>query len=158
MAEASHNDYDDGHLIVAAVRILTHREGRPPSVDETADVISLSREVTYHLVRRLQALGVVRLVETPFEARLLVADHTRLEELDRGENAPTIASDFETFRAKNEEKQKELDRLFTEGGVEKKKQERVSALEQKFKQFRATRRSWTASDESDDADSGNDSA
>lgn len=139
MSDATRSDYEDGHLLVAAVRILAHREGRPPSVEEAADAIGFSREMCYHLVRRLAALGIVRLVETPFEARLVVEDHTRLEEIPRDQAGPAIASEFETFRARHEEKQRQLDRLFGEGAAEKKKKERVTSLEEKFKQFRANR-------------------
>ncbi len=151
MADGDRIDYDDAHLLVAAVRVLAHRAGRPPTVEEMADSIGLSREVAFHLVRRLAALGAVQLVETPFEARLLVADHTRLETLPRGEAAPPIASEFDTFRERNEEKQKEFDRLFEGGSVEKKKQERVSSLEKKFKQFRDSRRAWMASGDAEDS-------
>jgi hypothetical protein len=140
MSDAPRNEYEDSHLLVAAVRLLTHREGRPPSVDEAADLVGFSREVCYHLVRRLAANGIVRLVETPFEARLIIEDHTRLEEIPRGEAGPAIASEFETFRARHEEKQRQLDKLFGEGVAEKKKKDRVTGLEEKFKQFRASRR------------------
>jgi DNA-binding Lrp family transcriptional regulator len=140
MSDAPRNDYDDGHLLVAAVRVLTHREGRPPSVEEAAKAIGMSREVGHHLVRRLAALGIVRLVETPFEARLIVEDHTRLEEIPRGEAGPAIASEFEMFKAKQDEKQRALDHLFGEGVMEKKRKDRVTSLEEQFKKFRETRR------------------
>ncbi len=140
MSDAPRNDYDDGHLLVAAVRVLTHREGRPPSVEEAATLIGLSREVGYHLVRRLAALGIVRLVETPFEARLIVEDHTRLEQVPRGPSGPPIASEFETFKAKHDEKQRALDRLFGEGVMDKKRKDRVTSLEEQFKRFRESRR------------------
>jgi hypothetical protein len=149
VAGEDRNDYDDGHLLVAAVRVLAHREGRPPTVEETADLIRLSREVAHHLVRRLAALGAVRLIETPFEARLVIADHTRLEALPRGEASPAIASELETFLARNEEKQKELDRLFDGGAVEKKKRERIGSLEEQFKKFRDSRRAWKVPDDKD---------
>ncbi len=140
MSDSPRNDYDDGHLLVAAVRVLTHREGRPPSVEEAAALIGLSREVGHHLVRRLAALGIVRLVETPFEARLIVEDHTRLEQVPRGPSGPPIASEFETFRAKHDEKQRALDRLFGEGVMDKKRKDRVTNLEEQFKKFRESRR------------------
>lgn len=136
--------YDDAHVLVAAVRVLERLEGRPATVEEAADLIRMSREVAFHLVRRLAALGAVRLVETPFEMRVLIADHPRLETLPRDEASPSIASDFQTFRTKSEEKMKALDHLFEGGALEKKKKERASTLEQQFKQFRDARRAWAA--------------
>lgn len=139
MSEMPRNDYDAGHLLVATIRVLTHRGGRPPTVAETAAEIGLSIEIAHHLVRRLQAARILRAVETPFEARLVIEDHTRLEQVARDESGPTVASEFEMFRDKQREKQSELDKLFADGGIDKRRQEETRALEEKFKQFRASR-------------------
>ena len=139
MDEAARNDYDDGHLLVAAIRVLTHKNGRPPTVEECADLVGFSREVAHALVRRLEAYGAVRAVETPFEARVVIESHAALEAIPRDAAGPSVASEFESFRERTKEKQKELDKLFGEGSLEKKKQERVSSLEEQFKKFRATR-------------------
>ncbi len=139
MSEKTRNDYDDGHLFVAAIRVLTHKNGRPPTVEECAELIGLSREVAHALVRRLEAHGAVRAVETPFEARVVIEDHATLETLPRDESGANVATEFEAFRDKQLEKQKELDKLFTEDSLTKKRDERVSSLEEQFKKFRATR-------------------
>jgi hypothetical protein len=139
MSEPARNDYDDGHLLVAAVRLLMHRNGRPPTVEECAGLAGFSVELTHALVRRLEEYGAVRAVETPFEARVVIEDHTALEAIPRDATGPSVASEFESFRDRQKEKQKELDKLFGEGSLEKKKKERVSSLEEQFKKFRATR-------------------
>lgn len=134
------NLYDDGHLLVAAVRVLTHREGRPPSVEEAAALVGLSPEVVHHLVRRLEAGGIARAVETPFEARIVIEDHTLLEQLPRDETGPSVASEFESFRERQQQKQEELEKLFEPGALKKKRQEKSSSLEKQFKAFRDSRR------------------
>jgi hypothetical protein len=139
MSEMPRNAYDAGHLLVASIRVLVHRDGRPPTVAEAAAPIGLSLEIAHHLVRRLQEAGVLRAVETPFETRLVIEDHTRLEQVPREESGPSVASEFEMFRERQREKQSELDKLFADGGIEKRRQEETRTLEEKFKQFRATR-------------------
>jgi len=139
MSDTTRNDYDDGHLFVAAIRVLTHKNGRPPTVEECADLIGFSREVAHALVRRLDEHGAVRAVETPFEARVVIEDHATLETLPRDDSGASVATEFETFRDKQKEKQKELDKLFGEGSLKKRHDERVSSLEEQFKKFRATR-------------------
>ena len=48
------------HLMVAAVRVLAHKHARPPSVDEIAELLEASREVTGHQVRVLEKLQILR--------------------------------------------------------------------------------------------------
>ena len=72
---------DEGHAHVAAIRVLRYRLGRPPTMEEVAEVLGSRTEITNHRMRKLAALGIVHLVENPFNVHLSVADHLALERL-----------------------------------------------------------------------------
>jgi hypothetical protein len=131
--------YEESHLIVAAVRVLGHRDGRSPTPDEVADLLAFSREKTYVLVHELRGLGVLRALETPFEIRLDVADPAPLEGLPRGGSGPSIAGELDEFHLREREKKQEMERMFRGGEADRRRKERVSKLEKEFEQFRPRR-------------------
>ena len=76
MSERTRPDRQQAHLIVAAVRVLSHREARPPSSIEVADLLEMSPELTQVVVRQIVELGILNEVADAYEARLEVADLT----------------------------------------------------------------------------------
>ncbi len=70
-----------GHAHVGAIRVLRYRLERPPTLEEVAEVLGSAVEVTNHRLRALEALGIVTIVENPFEAHVSVANHLALEDL-----------------------------------------------------------------------------
>lgn len=128
--------YEESHLYVAAVRVIAHRSGRPPTVEEVAEILDLSKESAYHLARSLAKKRILRILENPFETHLEVADHVALESLPREEKGPGIAEDLEEF---SEKKKKEFDQMgdfFKTGGVDKTKEKKLSKMEEEFRKFR----------------------
>ena len=73
--------YEEGHAHVAAIRLLQYRLKRPPTLDEVAEALGSKPEITNHRLRALQALGIVRMVENPFDVHISVGDHLALEKL-----------------------------------------------------------------------------
>lgn len=128
--------YEEAHLYVAAIRVLAHKTGRPPTVEEVADLLGDSREAAYHLARSLAAKGIVRLMENPFETHLEVRDHVALEGLPREETGPGIAEDIEEFHEKKKKEHDEMGDFFKTGGVEKTKGKKLSKMEEEFLKFR----------------------
>lgn len=131
--------YADGHLFVAAIRVLDHREGRPPTVEEVASLLGHSREIAYHIARGLAERGIVHLLAGPFETRIEITDHTALEGLPRGEDGPAFEEDLRAFQEKKRKDRDEMGGFFAEGGVEKKKQEKLSKMEEEFRKFKKSR-------------------
>lgn len=128
--------YEKSHLAVAAVRLLTHQEGRGPTEEEVAKLLGLAPDYVRNLLRNLAELGVLKAVRNAFESRVEVADHLRLEELPRGEGEPVIESELEAFHERHRKKQEEMGKLFGGGEVTRRKEERVKRLEDEFKSFR----------------------
>ena len=71
------------HLVVAAVRVLGYKLGRPAAVEEIAELLGFSKELTGHLVRGLEAHAIVQTIKSPFDLRVEVRDHLKIEELPR---------------------------------------------------------------------------
>ncbi|MBM3321723.1 MAG: hypothetical protein FJY73_13755 [Candidatus Eisenbacteria bacterium] len=131
--------YEEGHLFVAAVRVLAHREGRPPTVEEIAELLGDSREIAYHLARGLAEKGVLRLLANPFETHVEVADHLALEELSREEHGPGFEEDLREFQERKKKDRDEMSDFFMGDGREKKKKDKLSKMEEEFRKFRKSK-------------------
>src|SRR5512145_925482 len=59
-------NYHEAHLIVAAVRVLSHRDQRPPTPEEVASLLGITSEKVHIVVHELGGLGVLRLLKSPF--------------------------------------------------------------------------------------------
>jgi hypothetical protein len=129
-------EYEESHLVVAAVRILSHRDGRSPTPEDVAGLLGFSREKLYVLVHELRRLGILRGLETPFELRLDVGDPAQLETLPRSGEGPTIEGQLTEFHAKEKKKREEMERMLRGGEADRRRQERVAKLEQEFMKFK----------------------
>jgi len=120
--------------VVAAVRVLSHREARPPSSDEVAEFLDMSTELTRVVIRQIVELGILSEVADAYEARLEVADYEKLEELEVGGGA-AMQDEMRSFSTRRREKQEELKKQFAED-LEGRKKNRFSKLEDDLKRFR----------------------
>jgi hypothetical protein len=128
-------DYAHGHLVVAAVRILEHRNEKPPTMEEIGELIGISHEVVGAVARALQSRGIVKILETPFDTRIEVAEHLGLEELPRDHSGAAMKSEVDAFLERSRTKQEEIESLFKEGAYEQEKKEKFAGLDQKLKEF-----------------------
>jgi DNA-binding transcriptional regulator YhcF (GntR family) len=125
------NPYERGHLIVAALRIFVHKNHRPPSVRELSEMIDISAELGHYLCKNLQKLGVLEIVDAPFEERVTLKDHLKLEELPREESAPDLEAEVEKFKEHTVRRQQEIQSLTR--AHEEKKKDLFSDLERQLK-------------------------
>ncbi len=116
------NLYSSAHLIVAAIRILEHRNSSPPSVENVCDTLSVSLEQGNLLFRKLEELEIIEVVEGPYGTRLFVRNHVMIEEIPKDSKKSEIeeaikqfqntkkdyTKKIESFQAKQAEKQKNL--------------------------------------------------
>jgi len=114
--------YSSAHLIVAAIRILEHRNSSPPSVENVCDTLSVSLEQGNLVFSKLQELKIIEVVEGPYGARLFIRNHLIIEEIPKDSKKSGIEEDIkqfqntkknytkkiESFQAKQTEKQKNL--------------------------------------------------
>jgi DNA-binding transcriptional regulator GbsR (MarR family) len=128
-----------GHLVVAAVRILAHKSGRPPSIEELADILGWSKELVGHLVRALESRAIVHTIKSPFDLRVEVGNHLGLEELPVEDTGPGLQDEVEEFHQRFRKKQEELQNLFDSGDVEERKKQRLAGLDRELEGFKTRR-------------------
>lgn len=131
--------HDEGHLIVAGIRVMAHREGRPPLLDDVAAEIGMPADVVRVLVLEMEKLGIVRQLTAAFETRLAVDDHVKLEELPREGAGARLNSEVEEFRRAFKEKQNDLKDTFGSGAFRKKTEDKMSRLEEELKKYKSGR-------------------
>ena len=124
------------HLVVAAVRVLAHKHGRPPSVEEIAELLGLSKELGGHLVRALEARGIVQIIKSPFDLRVELRDHLKIEELPLEDTGPGLKDEVEEFHKRFKKKQEQLQNLFDSGALEERKKQRLAGLDEELKSFK----------------------
>jgi hypothetical protein len=128
------------HLVVAAVRVLQHQLGRPPAIEEVAEILRQSKEVAGHLVRALEARRIVHTIKSPFDVRVEVQDHLEIENLPIEETGPGLQDEVEEFHKRFQQKQEALQNLFDSGEVESQKKKKLANLEDELRNFKAPRR------------------
>jgi hypothetical protein len=131
--------YEDAHLVVAAVRILSHRCKKPPLPEDVANLLGMPADFVRSLMISLKDIGILKLVETPFEIRAEIADHLKIEELPREAEAPTIKDELEEFVKKRKQQIEETEKMLDLKEIEKKKKEKLSKLEDEIKKFKGKR-------------------
>ena len=93
------NQYQEGHLFVAAVRILEHHNGAPPNLNQIAELLKLSVEQTGWISRRLQESGIIKVVESAFGDRWGIDDHLKIEELPKETESSQLDQAIKQFKA-----------------------------------------------------------
>jgi hypothetical protein len=127
---------EKGHLAVAAIRILSHQLGRPPSPSEIGELVDWGDEETHVVLRGLVDAGILQMHETPFEAHFEIADHLKLEALVPEAEKAVLRTEVDAFQKNRQSKQKKMEKLLTSGGLDKKKTEEMEALEKQFADFK----------------------
>ncbi len=134
MSEKTLIDRAQGHLVVAAVRVLSHRERRPPSPEEVAELLGAPPEWVRVAVRRLVELGALGEVADAYGARVEVAAYQKIEELSE-EAGGRMEEELRSFSARSREKQEELKKQF-DADFRAGQKQRFSQLEDELKKFR----------------------
>ncbi len=130
--------YEEGHLLVAAVRILKHRhQGRPPTVEEAAVTAGLSKEWAGVLAGALEREGILVALKGPFETRLDVGDHLALEKLPRGQAGPGVDEELKEFSARKRREEETLRNLFATGDALRKQEKKLDRLADDLKKFKS---------------------
>ncbi len=129
----------EGHLIVAAVRVLSHREGRPPRPEEVAALLQLAPEALRLRMALLADAGVLAVVESAFDVHLEVRDHLRLEELPADEQRLAMDEEIADFARRQQEQADKMARLFDEGDHKRRQEERLRRMDEELRGFRQRR-------------------
>lgn len=114
--------YHNAHLVVAAIRILEHQKGMPPTVAALGGVLTFSLEECSLLCRKLHEMGIIEIVEGAFGTKLFIKNHLELETIPISvedsslkedinkfmSSKKNLESQIESIKAKQDKKQKDL--------------------------------------------------
>ena len=128
--------YEDGHLVVAAIRVLCHRAAKPPTPEDVAGLLDLPADFVRAVIIALGTLGVLRVIENPFETRAELGDHRLLEDLPRASESPSIKDELDSFVERKKKEAKDTEKMFSPGEMEKKKKEKMSKLDDEMKRMK----------------------
>jgi len=121
-------DRRDAHLIVAAIRVLGHRNQRSPRPDEIAELLDWPEPMVRLQAVRLQDLGAVTLVESAFETHVEIRDHLAIEALPEVA-AEALAEDLAAFDRRKQAETEKMARLFDDGTFAQERQARLDKME-----------------------------
>jgi hypothetical protein len=124
------------HLAIAAIRVLDHRMGKPPRPADIAQLLGWTVEETLAVARGLADAGIVQLHETPFEIRVNLRDHLKIESLPIEAEKAALRGEVDEFKRKSRQRKDEIDRLFGSAERDQKKRKELDDLEKDFQEFR----------------------
>jgi len=127
-------DRNDAHLLIAAVRVLAHREGRSPRPDEVAELLGLPEAAIRLQTAALQEIGAVTLVESAFEQHLEIRDHLAVEELAAG-SGPELSADLADFDRRKQEEAEKMARLFDDGTFRDHHEQKLRKMDEDLRAF-----------------------
>jgi len=125
--------YTEAHLFVAAIRVLQHQKNSPPAMEDICELLGSSAESGYAICRTLKKKGIIETLEDPYSVKLFISDHLALEQIPRTqEQENTLAKELEKFQQEKASKDKDIAKIQAE--LDRKKQEKLSDIERKFKE------------------------
>jgi hypothetical protein len=128
--------YEDGHLVVAAVRVLSDKAAKPPTPEDVAELLGIPPDFARNLVVALGHEGILRVVENPFEIRAEIGDYLKIEDLPRASDAPSIQDELDEFVKRKKKAVEETDKMFSLDEMSKKKKEQMARLAEEMKKMK----------------------
>jgi hypothetical protein len=123
--------YEEGHLFVAAIRVLEHLNNAPPSLDQIAQHLRFSAEQTGLISRRLKEADIIEQVEGAFGQRWTVRDHIKLEALSRDTKSTQLDDELKKFQSERQKLAAKVESIKEQ--QEKKKKDLFADIEKKLK-------------------------
>ncbi|MDY6830346.1 MAG: hypothetical protein SWC96_00650 [Thermodesulfobacteriota bacterium] len=124
--------YKKAHLVVAAIRVLTYLNNKPPTAEDVEGLLGASSEEVLLVCRKLEKRGIVEAVEGAYGARLFVLDHTAIEEISRDLPTGGMEEEIEKFKKTQQERDKKIEEI--KAKEEERKRKLFEQLNQGLKQ------------------------
>jgi DNA-binding transcriptional regulator YhcF (GntR family) len=123
--------YQTAHLIVAAIRVLEHRDGHPPSVEAMGQLLTASVEQVHRLCRKLEQQGIVEMTSGAFGIRVFISDHKAIEQLPDDSPKSGMGDELARFKQEQQGRNKTIEDLKQK--EEARRKELFRQIEQQFK-------------------------
>ncbi len=123
--------YTQSHLIVAAMRVFEYKNGEAPTVRDICSALSISLEQGHLIVKKLSDMDILNMVKGPFDTRIFIKDHIKLEDIPKGTSGPSLKEEVEKFKTTKKDFKKEIESFQTKKEQEQK--ELFAKIEEKLK-------------------------
>ena len=121
------------HLLLAAIRVLGHQQGRPPRPDEVAELLAWPEATVRLQVERLRQLGALSLVESAYATHLEIRDHLSVESLPET-ISETLADDLADFDRRKQAEAQKMAQLFDDGTFTRERQAKLDRMDAGLRQ------------------------
>ncbi|HDP25108.1 MAG TPA: hypothetical protein ENN34_06665, partial [Deltaproteobacteria bacterium] len=101
--------YDLALLFVSGVRVYEHLNTQPPSIAALSVLLRISEEELTRISRRLDEKGIISIVRSGADVRVVVADHTKIEEIPKVQESPKMLDEISQFKSKQQSRLKEIE-------------------------------------------------
>jgi hypothetical protein len=125
--------YSQAHLVVAAIRVLEHRQSAPPSIEELCRTLEYTLEQGHMICRKLKELDIINIVEGTFGTRLSVENHLAIEEIPKDIQESHLDKELKAFQKSRKERTKEMEVQSFKAKQEEKKKALFAEIEKKLK-------------------------
>ena len=119
------------HLFVAAVRVLDHQDGDPPSLEAVCRLLDVSEEKGSYLLNRLKELGIVATVKSGFNDRIVVGDYLAIEDLPKEAEESRLEQELKKFKQGKDVMEEKVASIKAQ--QDQKKQDLFAEIEKKLK-------------------------
>ena len=124
----------EGHLIVAAVRVLTHSLQRSPEPGEVADLLAMPAASARVQIVALADLDILVVVESAYATHVEVRDYTRLEELPAAHESE-FAEELADFDRRKQEEADKMSQLFADGEHDRRRADKLGKMAEDLRAF-----------------------
>jgi len=124
-----HVTREEGHLMVAAIRVLGHRHNCPPTIEAIAELLDWKPEVVRLKAVVLHEVGVLSLIESAYDHHLEVRGHLEVEKLTPEARTTAMDTAMAEFDRKKEEEQQKMELLFKDADHERRHRQRMQEMD-----------------------------
>lgn len=101
--------YEKAHLMVAAIRLLTYKNGgSPPTITACSNALSISMEEALFLMRKMEENGILQGLSQAGTIRLILQDHMKIEALPKTKGTDRLDAELEAFQSRQQTKSDEI--------------------------------------------------
>ncbi len=124
--------YSNTHIVVAAIRVLTHQKNTPPSIDDVCQALSFSLEQVNFICNKLEEMQIIEIVEGSYGTRLFIKNHLKTEDIPRGDKVSGLEEELKKFQSSRKDFTKKIESF--QAKQAKKQKDLFAELEKKLKQ------------------------
>jgi len=125
------NFYSQSHLVVSAIRVLSHTRVEAPTVKEVCELLTFSLEQGNLLCKKLHELEIIEMVEGPFGIRLFVKDHLKIEEIPQDDAGSSLKDEVEKFQSSRKDFKGQIEKF--QSRKEQEQKELFAKIQEKLK-------------------------